>query len=223
MIAYLQSVVSFFTTTFTESTARVLHPQYHKDYTVNNRVLVLLGATARSLLRKPDSSIDQLIEVLVQDSVLLKTPANQYPDNEARHVIFCLLGWLTLLYRPALPTKGVDGLSIDSQSFPFFAGDTQPITQCSRPFLEVVQVFRSLGKLLDETSSPQSEHCQSSITLRPSNFDAAILTTIGELTICWTDAIGSHLEIDIINQKLFVFRIPSFLRIQAGQGAYLPT
>ena len=46
--------------------------------------------------------------------------------------------------------------------------------------------------------------------------------SLGKLEICWVDSITSHLELDVARKKLFLFRHPSFVRLQATTGSLLP-
>lgn len=226
MDTYIKYVRSNLPSSFLQLVARVIHPEYRKYCPAVDRCFWLLTSVAGVLIEKTDSSINQINQALIERHVYAERSQDQNIQSEADQCTFCILGWLTLLYRPKYPHREITGFSIDTQASPSFSGDSQPLSQSSRPFLEIVGVFdaieifskRQIGRDEKEVLSANP----SATYLQPSHLGAAILTSIGRLSICWVDSLGSHLELDITNRKLFLFRLPSFVRLQATAGSLLP-
>jgi hypothetical protein len=209
------------TATFTS----ILSSTYKPYQPPGERILWLLTAVATPLAESANSSLDKITEVLISGTVIAEECRDGDRRVHAVRSIFWLLGWLTFFYRPNIGHG--TGLDIELQDCSCFTGQSQEIEESSRPFFEIVNVFNALGDLKTSdtssmTSSRDSRQAVRQAFLHPSHFNASVLTKFGNLDVVWVDSIGSHLDLDIASKKLFLFRMPSFLRTQSFAGSLLP-
>ncbi|KAM5347849.1 hypothetical protein ACJ41O_007673 [Fusarium nematophilum] len=200
----------------------LLHQDFHGDCRFSERVTWALVRVASCLQANASVTINDIIRELVDDYTLDET-CRSGNANAAQHLVFCIQGWLTLLYIPSLPVEPdkCDSFKIDTRCSAGFRNEEQPISQSSRPFIEVLGVFGVFSDL-GSNSFPRLE----SITERggqllfPSLLTASALTTVGGLEICWVDSISCHLALAPA-KKLCLFRLPSFARLHLRDGSLL--
>ena len=123
--------------------------------------------------------------------------------------LFCLTGFVTMLYLPVWPPLGLlpqqNQLRIDSENAPCVRNLSQSIEKSARP----IQTIRlGFGEII-----PARE--DNNTTLYVSNMNAATLLNVGKIHIKWVHAIGSHLDFDESNRLLMVFFLPSFCKLNS--------
>ena len=178
-------------------------------------------------IRSIDSiTIDQIIARLGDEGLLI-AEVNDGSDNQrheyARYLIFCVLGWQTMLFTPAPLGDGSGNawkspqLAIDEK--PGCCGYTHMSLEtesryCARESLsEFLMGFGVLlpskNLCLDEDPNTQRIfHNQTEVHAR--SFNAFTLTAVAGIRIKWVDALACHLEFNSTTKELSLFRFPSF-------------
>ncbi len=163
-----------------------------------------------------DPTIDSLIAQLVEKKVI-NTDNNGGALSHARTMIFAIVGWQTMLYRPELGTCPPLELAIADEldGYQGMARITlkQMQSMCERPLYELLMGF---GLLLPRFNfhSCGAEEDQDVFekwkTIDSQTCNAFLLTSIGRVTIKWVDSLCCHLEFDHASNTLYLFRYPSF-------------
>lgn len=200
--------------------SHLFHEGFRNDASFAERVLWSLAEVASLLQSNASTLINDVVRELADKSILNET-CREDEAPAARRLVFCLLGWITLLYIPLLPSEPDESelLRIDTQGSPAFRGHEQPISQSSRPFLEVLGAFGVFPDLETPPLDTRTPVDYGSQQLFPSFLSASTLITTGGLEICWVDTISSHLTFS--PPKLFLFRLPSFARLQLHKESLL--
>ena len=136
---------------------------------------------------------------------------------EARSLVFAIIGWQTMLYRPALGTCPPQQLAVideqDGYRGQAFMALKQFQGSAKRPLHEFLMGFGILLPPADLCTSTSVEVRKSFTDLRtvePSSFNAFLLHSIGQFKIKWVDVLSCHLEFDDRAKTIFLFRYPSF-------------
>ncbi|KAI4188463.1 MAG: hypothetical protein L6R41_002142 [Letrouitia leprolyta] len=169
-------------------------------------------------------SIDGIVDRLVQERVLDITTQEEGP-LEARNFVFAVLGWQTMLYRPALGTCPPQQLAVADERGGYrgqaFMTLKQSHLSTKRPFHEFLMGF---GILL-----PPANCCISTNVKERKAFDeleaigsdmlnASLLDSIGHIKLKWVDIMSCHLEFDKRTNTVFLFRFPSFCAVHYLAG-----
>lgn len=222
--AYLSYLDKQLTHAFETAFSPLLHGNFRNGYCFAERIAWALVRVASLLRLNLSSTIIDIVGELVDQDVLEPTCTSENATT-ARYFVFCMEGWLTLLYLPSPPDESEEQLfRIDTQDSGTFRLDVQPLSQCSRPFMEVLDVFGVFSDLSKPSMDPEKFADKAGVsrqTLLPSFLAAPLVTSIGGFDICWVDTICTHLTFDASKKKLFVFRLPSFARIQTCEGSLL--
>lgn len=194
----------------------LLHSEFKKYCPPTERMMWAIVGSASLLRSDATTSIDGIVGKLADpDNATLAPSCTDGNLVLARYFIFCVEGWITLLYRP-LPPQGegvpCQNFQIDYGRHNAFQVTAQPLSQSSRPLQELLSVFGVFADLDFSTSAEIEDRGKTDVSqpLFPSLLDASILTTIGGLEICWVDSISLHLHLTP-SKQLCLFRMPSFL------------
>jgi hypothetical protein len=142
-------------------------------------------------------------------------------EDEGRHIAksitFAILGWQTMLYRPAFGTCPPQQLAIEDvldgytgQAYMTLKQDQSRIKSCLADFL------LGFGLMLPSENlcvSDDPEDClafEKVAIVGPDEFNAALLKSFAHISIKWVDTLAPHLEFDKATNTLFLFRYPSF-------------
>lgn len=180
------------------------------------------------------ASVDSVVGGLVAQEVL-RSECGDLGQGEAvagaRHMVFCMAGWVSLLYQPSTANPAARNalyFCLDPQASRTLQLDRQPVAQSSRPLTELLQAFGVLSDLagmepgLAQHSLLLPEVTAAGPRLLPSFVDASILGKIGLVEICWVDNISAHLQLSLRSPAtLFLFRVPSLVRLQARENSIL--
>ncbi|KAE8443930.1 hypothetical protein EG329_001240 [Mollisiaceae sp. DMI_Dod_QoI] len=194
-----------------ESSMAILLPP-ESDATVSglSRILKLLTGLCQALASKPRISLDGVALFLQEKHIIpVDCMSTDEKRKETLQGIFCLVGFVTMLYLPVWPPLGPlpqqDQLRIYSENVPCVRNLSQPIEKSARP----IQTIRlGFGEII-----PARE--DSDTTLYVSNMNAATLLNVGKIDIKWVHTIGSHLDFDESNRLLMVFFLPSFCKLNS--------
>lgn len=137
--------------------------------------------------------------------------------NLARTFVFAVLGWQTMLYKPAFGTCPPQQLAIadelngyTGQVFMALKQDQSRIRCCLPDFL------LGFGLMLPKQNLCTSEdledrHAFDKVAIcSPFEFNATLLQSLARINIQWVDVMAPHLEFDKATNTLFLFRYPSF-------------
>jgi hypothetical protein len=180
-----------------------------------------------------DFSIDDAIVHLTSENDIIRIDQDSTDQHdEARHVIFAALGWTSGLYSATAPNDSSRHelrISCDASATNVTA---LPLESCERPFSELLELLTGpflLGKLSDtydigKDSDDATHPTRLEDALAVEEFvvehvNAAALHRLGELKIVWVDDMVSHLVLDRLFKKLYLYRTPSLCRVQLGPNS----
>ncbi|CAN9334772.1 unnamed protein product [Alternaria alternata] len=178
-------------------------------------------------------SIDDAIVHLTSDSDVIRVDMDSNDQHdEARHAIFAALGWTSGLYSAMAPTDSFRHelrISCDASATNV---RSLPLEDCQRPFSELLDVLIGpflLGTLPDAydagNESDGANHrsgLEDALAVEEfvvEHMNAAVLHQLGELEIVWVDDMVSHLVLDTLSKKLYLYRTPSLCRVQLGPNS----
>ena len=190
------------------------------DHTHENEwsppLLRIFSAIALSATTSQYPSIDDIVEHL-QAEGLVEERSNKQENLEARSLVFAMLGWQKMLYKPTLGTCPPQLLAVvdeqDGYRGQAFMAMKQHQGSAKRPLHEFLMGFGILLPPADLCTSTNIEFKKSFdelTTLEPPGFNAFLLDSIGHIKIKWIDNLSCHLEFDERANTIFLFRYPSF-------------
>jgi hypothetical protein len=167
------------------------------------------------LSKKMNPSIDVLIDHLRNENMLIAE--DKETQTLARSMVFAIIGWQTMLYRPDCGSCPPSQLLIKDE----LCGHRgqahlalqQTETCCKRPLQEFLMGFGMLLPPPNLNAQYLPEHTKAFADLRvvgPNILNASLLTTLGRLSVRWTDCLSCHLELDTNADVVYLFRYPSF-------------
>ena len=176
----------------------------------------VFSAIALSATTTQYPSIDDIIGHL-QAEGLVEERSSKQDISEARGLVFAMLGWQTMLYKPALGTCPPQQLAVvdeqDGYRGQAFMALKQFQGSAKRPLHEFLMGFGILLPPTDLCTSTNMEFKKSFeelTTLEPAGFNAFLLDSIAHIKIKWIDNLSCHLEFDERANTIFLFRYPSF-------------
>lgn len=171
---------------------------------------------AKSFEAQSEPSIDHTIEHLMTEN-FLQPVSGEYDMHLHRILVFAMLGWQTMLYRPSFGTSPPQQLAIvddfegcQNQCFLAFKQD---LSSTKRPLRDFLLGFGLLIPPKNTCISEDTEERQafeSIVTVEPEELNADVLDSIAHVNISWVDTLSLHLEFNKATNTLFLFRYPSF-------------
>lgn len=168
-------------------------------------------------------SISDIVQLLLDDGII-----DNRHEHSATFLVFAIICWLTMLYRP-------DGLSCPPGDFCIKeemqehrgAGHMslkQPHTAGSKPlpvFLLGFGVMLPAANYHSFEAADEIKLFNKLKSVEPSALNLSLLTTIGDVSVRWTDSLACHLEVDTDARTIYLFRYPSFCHanLRAATGA----
>ncbi|RFU25599.1 hypothetical protein B7463_g10738, partial [Scytalidium lignicola] len=166
------------------------------------------------------SNVSPSIESIVthlSDIGVFHLPAKSEALISAKNLVFAVIGWQTMLYQPDIRSCPPIQVSIADDTNGYKGQARVSLKQnhiaCKKPIHEFLLGF---GMLLPPRNfsileSPEDKADFNSLkTTTPDTFNLSLLTSLGEVTIEWTESLACHLEFDKYSKTLFIFRYPSF-------------
>ncbi|KAI9671545.1 MAG: hypothetical protein M1817_003597 [Caeruleum heppii] len=88
------------------------------------------------------------------------------------------------------------------------------------------ELLRALGETIPQHIAMSPDHGrnedeQPNLKFQVSCLNAATLTSIAGIQLIWVDTISAHLDFDASVPALYLFRLPSFCRLQSGDDSFL--
>lgn len=158
--------------------------------------------------------IDKVVEHLVEARILNESCLGE-SKNAARHLVFCSVGWYSMLYKPREQFYILDGdcflsrtdcntLQIEQEAREIFAYPVQPSLVCSSRLTETLHRFGCLlpSRLEGAQDNKYSDDLQVSL------LNVSHLAKIGRVKVQWVHSIGAHMSFE--DEKLRVFKLPSY-------------
>ncbi|EHK20634.1 uncharacterized protein TRIVIDRAFT_69156 [Trichoderma virens Gv29-8] len=159
-------------------------------------------------------SINKIVQKM-QGKKIIRVDTDQSYDSYG--LIFSILGWLSLLYIPAIQDQSGE-MRIITQSTQLTIKDKIPTELVSRPLDELLRKFGELLPIRDigrnEPVSQINAQAATPTRLEVSHMNVATLKDMANMQIIWVDSLSEHLEFDPAQPSLSLFKCPSFCRIQ---------
>ncbi|KAJ6060887.1 hypothetical protein N7444_002741 [Penicillium canescens] len=220
----------------------------HPYYLFVNRRLKWLQSTAAGRLLLPDHpaalhlfnavinvvtantqlSPDDIVQTLVQRGNIDPNSWSTLQNN-VRQLVFAVVGLISLVYIADIPPHSLTAtFELDKGETTTAFRTSQPIQMSERPIAEIlrgfgVAPFFGEGNLKDPHSVARHPS-ESSRILRVANLNAFTLQKIGGLQIHWVYCLSAHLQLDLVNRRLNLFRLPSFCKWNlSADGAFART
>lgn len=165
------------------------------------------------------TSIDEIIEHLVDDALLERASDSSNVFVAQQHLVFALLGWQSMLFLPSFQNNPLRELAIhrapgEPNSGLLFDTYSVSLSVADRPLPILLKAF---GNLLPARCWP-SENVASEVakavyswtSLSSSDINAYLLHTLLRADIRWVDNLALHLDYDKSTRTLSIFRYPSF-------------
>ena len=177
----------------------------------------LWQAVSRIMITEEEpASINTIVAHLQKGSIMLPASSNS-EALLAKHLVFAVIGWQTMLYRADMNSCPPSQLAIDNE-MGVHQGQArmclkQSQSACSKPMHDSLLGF---GVLLPPRNfhvfeSPEDKTAFNEFkTATAKSFNAHLLAAIGGVNIEWVDSLACHLEFDVYSNTLFLFRYPSF-------------
>ncbi|KAF2477129.1 uncharacterized protein BDR25DRAFT_204411, partial [Lindgomyces ingoldianus] len=187
----------------------------------NNSWIAIFNAVWRGVwieAVKPDSSIDTIIaNLLALDLLRLKDDTD---SRNAKDLIFAIIGWQTMLYRPDTGSCPTNQLAIADETNEHRGQAHLSLQQSRTASRKTLHEFLlGFGVMLPcrNFSALNSEEDRKILTelysIESASFNAHLLVTVGRISINWTDSLACHLEFNERSNTLYLFRYPSFCGI----------
>ena len=168
----------------------------------------------------PGPSVDSIAQSLLSKKSLQQDAENISPD-QARSLVFAILGWQTMLYRPDFGSCSGSQLAIADETNGYRGHAhmclKQYHTACKKALCDFLKGF---GVMLpcqnfSALSTDDDKHAfERYSTFSPTTLNAHLLCRVGRFNIAWTDSLSCHLELDRSSNTLYIFRYPSFCLVQ---------
>lgn len=135
----------------------------------------------------------------------------------ARTFVFAVLGWQTMLYKPAFGTCPSQQLAIadeldgyTGQAFMTLKQDHSRIKYALPDFLLGFGLMLPKQNVFLGEDDEDRQAFEKVSIINPGEFNAALLQSLARINIKWVDVMAPHLEFDKATNTLFLFRYPSF-------------
>ncbi|KAI8950795.1 hypothetical protein F4801DRAFT_590148 [Xylaria longipes] len=188
------------------------------DESLTKRFLPLCSKVSKIIKDSDASSIDSIVESLLREGSISAGDEHQHLDSAAT-LVFGIIGWLTMLYRP-------DSLSCPSTEFCIademdgHRGDGHMSLKQGRmgSSKRLPDFLLGFGLMLPPANSHAIADAEEMKlydklkSVEPSTLNLHLLTTIGGVSVEWTDCLACHLELDKDARLVYLFRYPSFCR-----------
>lgn len=166
-------------------------------------------------------SVDEVVRRL-EDSGLFHDSGAHGLDAK-RLVVFSILGWQSMIYKPEFNVCRSDELAIyhrvgDADSGLVYDTYTVPADLCDRPLYVLLKGFgnllpaRSTGTAIVAVES--SKTAASWTALYPDDLNAHMLHTLMRVRFRWVDSLALHLDYERSSRTLSLFCFPSACMLQ---------
>ena len=188
------------------------------------QMITVFSEVANFIATSQYPSIDDVAAHLMARGLVSDRNSGSYAV-EARSLVFAMIGWQTMLYRPALGTCPPEQLAVTDEQNGYngqaFMALKQDHKAAKRPLHEFLLGFGILLPPCDlciSTNADFKKSFEDFSTTEPSSFNAFLLNSIGRFSVKWVDVLSCHLELDERAKTIFLFRYPSFCIASSPTG-----
>lgn len=166
-----------------------------------------------------DSSIESIVTCLF-DKKLAKTHDNTEALSHATNLVFAIIGWQTMLYKPDTGSCPRAQLAIADETdghrgyaYMNLRQDQGASRKALYEFLMGFGVLLPCYNFNTLASDDDKRALVATKIVTPDSLNVHLLTSIGGIQIKWTDSLACHLEFDADSSTLHLFRFPTFCAI----------
>lgn len=166
-----------------------------------------------------DSSIDSIVTHLF-DEKLIKMENDTKALSCAINLVFAIIGWQTMLYKPDMGSCSPAQLAIvdetDGHRGHAYTELRQDQSASRKALHELLMGFGVLLPCYNFCALASDDNERALMTTKvisPESLNAHLLNTAGGIHIKWTDSLACHLEFDAYSSTLYLFRFPTFCAI----------
>jgi hypothetical protein len=184
---------------------------------LDDGVFIQVFTAVKTLLQDSEGvSIDDVVEHLRTSLSMESTKESLQPQ---RTLVFAILGWQSMLYRPAFNVCSFDQFAIDEDSCQPNSGlvyDTFKVDAelAERPLFVLLKGFGNLlpspPPQITQVASEKGKSVSEWIPLISAETNAYLLHTLLRVRIRWVDCLSLHLDFDKSSKTLSLFSCPSF-------------
>ncbi|KAI1809448.1 hypothetical protein GGS20DRAFT_590594 [Poronia punctata] len=177
------------------------------------------------IMRQGDGvTLTSITDSLVEDGIVNVGNEEQALESVTT-LVFAVVGWLTMLYRPDVLSCPPDEFSIVDETNGYRGWSHMVIKQDRRRASNkhISRLLLAFGMMLpppNYNSLSDNEEVKLYDKLKsidPSTLNLFLLTSIGAVSVHWTDSLACHLELDTDAKIVYVFRYPSFCLSNLGK------
>lgn len=168
---------------------------------------------------RSESSINSIVTHLV-DAKLMKMDDGIEALSHARNLVFAIIGWQTMLYKPDMGSCSRDQLAIVDETDGYrgyaYTDLRQDQVASRKPLHEFLMGFGVLLPCYNFSALGSDDDKRALVTMKtvsPDSLNVHLLTSVGGIQITWTDSLACHLEFDANSSTLYLFRFPTFCAI----------
>lgn len=161
-------------------------------------------------------SIDSIIENLLKDE-MIDVGTNGENVDAAVDLVFAMVGWYTMLYKPDFHSCPPSELCIADEMDGHLGEGHMCLKQNRANSNKRLSDFLlGFGLMLPPKNyqfaddGEEIKVANRIKTAESSSLNIHLLQSVGRLTIEWTDSLACHLELDKDTHTLYIFRYPSF-------------
>ncbi|KID91918.1 hypothetical protein MGU_00829 [Metarhizium guizhouense ARSEF 977] len=189
----------------------------HEDNSSWDTGFLPLWHKVRDLMLAQESvTIDGITDTLIENGTISVTDNNEAYQS-ARQLIFAILGWQTMLYKPDLLSHVNGEFNISDETDNYRGEARVRLVQSQHSGKQDLPSFLlGFGMMLpprqycafDDSDERKLFHRTKRIT--PKDLNAHVLTKVCGIRLQWVDSLSCHLELDRLSGTLFLYRYPSF-------------
>lgn len=183
----------------------------------NTHFLPVWNKVRELVLATGPKSIDSITDALVELNILSRTD-NYEAYQSAKELVFSIVGWQTMLYKPDYFSCTTDGFNILDE-MNGYGGETR--MRLSRPSAsgknDLPKFLLDFGMMLPPRgfcafgiADDEKQAFDKTKVVVSRELNAHTLTKVCGVTIQWVDSLSCHLEMDKRSGTLFLYRYPSF-------------
>jgi len=140
--------------------------------------------------------------------------------SRARNLVFAIIGWQTMLYKPDIGSCSRAQLAIVDETdgyrghaYMHLRQDQSASRKALHEFLMGFGVLLPCYNFSALASDDDKRALITTKTVSPESLNAHLLNSAGGIYIKWTDSPACHLEFDASSSTLYLFRFPTLCAI----------
>lgn len=193
-----------------------LHADFCKHHATFDRIVFLLVEVTRILINDPFTSLSGIIQLLFENSILVRRNDLSEIDERTRRCIFAAVGWITMLYKPCTAEQ-YGPLAVESHGAPCLSVSKVDVFLTRRPIVEMLRNMGG-GEILPLNSWDPADNPK---ILHVASMNIATLEKVGTIKLHWTDVFSAHLDFDPATSTLRLFRLPSICQLHGTDHSVL--